>query len=116
NLWLFDHTYYGSKPGMLYRPGRINPERWANAYVDGLAPGGFFEGKPKVGLVRFDAPVFERISNNVLKPRMQEHGLKFTDEIPISSPESIAAFSSVSSQVSNAILRLRNDGVTHVMF
>src|SRR5581483_8120263 len=115
NLWLFDHTYY-NKPGLLYQPGRISPDRWAKAYVDGLALGGYFDGNPKVGLVRFDAPVFQRISDNVLKPQMKAHGLKFTDEIAISSPESIAAFSSVSSQVSNAILRLRNDGVTNVMF
>ncbi|MBV9935950.1 MAG: ABC transporter substrate-binding protein, partial [Actinobacteria bacterium] len=115
NLWLFDHTYY-TKPGLLYQPGRISPDRWAKAYVDGLVLGGYFDNNPKVGLVRFDAPVFQRVSDNVLKPQMKAHGLKFTDEIAISSPESIAAFSSVSSQVSNAILRLRNDGVTNVMF
>lgn len=115
NLWLFDHTYY-NKPGLLYQPGRASPDRWAKAYVDGLLTAGYFNGNPKVGLVRFDAPVFQRISTNVLNPQMKAHGLKFTDEIAITSPESVAAFSSVSSQISNAILRLRNDGVTNVMF
>jgi hypothetical protein len=69
-----------------------------------------------VGLLRFDAPVFERVSNNVLKPRMAEYGMTFTDEIAISSPNSIAGFSNVSAQISSAILRLRSDKVTHVMF
>jgi hypothetical protein len=116
NLWLFDHTYYDGKPGLLYQPGRMSPDRWAKAYVDGLLEAGYFKGDPKVGLVRFDAPVFKRVSDGVLKPRMASHGLKFTEEIAVSSPESVAGFSSSSSQISNAILRMRNSGVSHVMF
>ncbi|MEY2566701.1 MAG: hypothetical protein QOE35_1230 [Actinomycetota bacterium] len=116
NLWLFDHTYYDGNVGLLYQPGRASPDRWAKGYVDGLVEAGYFKDKPKVGLVRFDAPVFQRVSDNVLKPRMKANGLAFTEEIAISSPESVAGFSSVSSQISNAILRLRNSGVTHVMF
>jgi hypothetical protein len=116
NLWLFDHKYYDGKPGLLYQPGRMSPDRWAKAYVDGLQEAGYFKGNPKLGLMRFDAPVFERISDNVLKPRMKAKGLEFTEEIAISSPESVAGFSSASSQISNAILRLRDKGVTHVMF
>ena len=116
NLWLFDHTYYAGKAGLLYQPGRMSPDRWAKAYVDGLLEAGYFKGNPKVGLVRFDAPVFQRVSDGVLKPRMHAKGLAFEEEIAISSPESVAGFSSASSQISNAILRLRNSGVTHVMF
>ena len=116
NLWLFDHTYYEGKAGLLYQPGRMSPDRWAKAYVDGLLEAGYFKGNPKVGLVRFDAPVFQRVSDNVLKPRMKSKGLAFEEEIAISSPESVAGFSSASSQISNAILRLRNSGVSHVMF
>jgi hypothetical protein len=115
NLWLFDGKYY-EKPGLLYQTGRISPDRWAKAYADGLAQAGYFDGKPKVGLIRFDAPVFARVSDNVLKPRMAQLGMAFTEEVAISSPESVAGFSSVSSQISNAILRLRSSGVTHVMF
>ena len=116
NLWLFDRSYYSGRPGRLYQTGRVSPDRWAKAYVDGLEEAGYFADQPKLGLVRFDAPVFARISDNVLKPRMAEHGLRFTEEIAISSPESVAGFSSASSQISNAILRLRSKGVTHVMF
>ena len=116
NLWLFDHKYYEGKAGLLYQPGRMSPDRWAKAYVDGLLEAGYFKDKPKVGLVRFDAPVFQRISDGVLKPRMRSKGLEFEEEIAISSPESVAGFSSASSQISNAILRLRDSGVTHVMF
>ncbi|HZN16222.1 MAG TPA: hypothetical protein VFB78_18285 [Acidimicrobiales bacterium] len=116
NLWLFDHRYYEQRPGMLYQPGRGNPDRWAKAYVDGLFDAHYFEGNPKVGLVRFDAPVMQRVTNDVVKPAMKAHGLAFTEEASISEPESIAGFSSASSQISNAILRLRAAGVTHVMF
>jgi hypothetical protein len=116
NLWLFDHKYYEGKAGLLYQPGRMSPDRWAKAYVDGLLEAGYFKDNPKVGLVRFDAPVFQRVSDGVLKPRMASKGLKFTEEIAVSSPESVAGFSSSSSQISNAILRLRNSGVSHVMF
>lgn len=116
NLWFFDHKYYEAKPGLLYQPGRANPDRWGKAYVDGLFESHYFDNNAKVGLVRFDAPVFARVLNDVVKPRMKAHGLAFAEEIAISSPESIAGFSSASSQISNAILRLRAAGITHVMF
>lgn len=117
NLWLFDDQYYRQFPGMLYQPGRASPSRWAKAYVEGLDRTGFFKGATtKVGLLRFDAPVFARISNNVLKPTMARFGHRFDSEIAVREPAGISDFGGMAAEFNNAIVTMRGQGIDHVMF
>jgi hypothetical protein len=117
NLWLFDEPYYRQYPDMLYQPGRASPDRWAKAYADGLDAEGFFNGpNTKVGLLRFDAPVFQRIADSVLKPEMARLGHKFDAEISVHEPAGVSDFGGMAAQFNNAIVTLRTKGINHVMF
>jgi hypothetical protein len=77
---------------------------------------GYFDPGAKIGLVRFDAPPFVRVSNSTLKPRLAAHGLKLTEEIGVATPQSTGDLGPMSSQLSNAILKLRSSDVDHVLF
>jgi hypothetical protein len=115
NLWLFDADYYKRLSPYLYQPGRMSPTRWVKAYVAGLHGAGFFTGA-KTALVRFDAPVFERLAKTVLKPALAARKVTLTEEIAISSPASLAEFGGAASEMGAAILRLRAAGVNRVIF
>jgi hypothetical protein len=116
NHWLWDQPYWTRFGAFLYQPSRMKPERSIPAGVKALAAGGFFSAGHKLGLVRFDSPVFQRLSANVLKPALAANGGKLVEEVAISSPGGAADLGGVSAQLSNAILRFRAAGVTHVMF
>lgn len=116
NHWLWDQPYWTRFGAFLYQPSRMKPERSIPAGVKALAARGFFSAGHKLGLVRFDGPVFQRLSANVLKPAIAANGGKLVEEVAISSPGGAADLGGVSAQLSNAILRFRAAGVTHVMF
>lgn len=116
NLWFFDDEYYKRFPGYLYQPGRASPTRWAKAYADGLDRMGYFANGAKVGLLRFDAPVFTRIADNVLKPAMAAHGHKFVKEVSIREPAGVSDFGGMAAELNNAIVTFRAAGVDHLMF
>jgi ABC-type branched-subunit amino acid transport system substrate-binding protein len=115
SLWPYDDTYYRMFPGLLYEPGRASPDRWAPASVDVLNAAGYFGGGAKVGLVKFDAPVYERMANRI-RTAMKRRGLSFTKEIAIATPASLSDFGAMSGALNNAIVQFRQAGVDHVMF
>ena len=117
NLWLYDRQYYEQNPGLLYQPARMMGDRWVRTYVDGLEQIGFLEeGKEGLGLMRFDHPVFQRMADDVFKPRLAELGYQLKDEVVIQSPKGVSDFGGMSSELNSAVLRLRSNGVTHLMF
>lgn len=116
-FWPFDDDLYDDLEPFLYQPSRPRPERWVGAYIDGLADQGFFDDPGvSVGLLRFDSAPFDRVTERVLKPRLADHGMDLTDEIEIETPDSVAAFGSMNSELSNAVVRLRANGVNRVIF
>jgi hypothetical protein len=115
SLWPYDDTYYRMFPGLLYSPGRASPDRWAPASVDVLNAAGYFGGGAKVGLVKFDAPVYERMATRI-RTAMKRRGLSFTKEIAIATPASLSDFGGMSGALNNAIVQFRSAGVDHVMF
>lgn len=115
NLWLFDTPYYREFAGYLYQPGKMRADRWGAAYADGLAASGFLKGA-KLGLVRFDGPVFQRVADGAFKPALARHGVKITDEAVLSTPGGVSDFGGMAAEINNAILRFRTSGVTHVVF
>ena len=117
NLWLFDEPYFQQHRGILYQPARMMADRWVRVYVDGLNELGYLEeGRDGLGLLRFDAPVFERMSNNVFKPRLQQLGYTLTDEVVIQSPKGVGDFGGMANELNAAVLRMKAKGVTHLMF
>jgi ABC-type branched-subunit amino acid transport system substrate-binding protein len=116
NLWFFDDEYYKRFPGYLYQPGRASPTRWAKAYAEGLDRMGYFAYGAKVGLLRFDAPVFTRITEKVLKPAMAAHGHSFVKEVAVREPSGVSDFGGMAAELNNAIVTFRSAGVDHLMF
>lgn len=116
NHWLWDQPYWDRYGAFLYQPSRMRPERSIAAGVKTLAAGGYFSAGHKLGLVRFDGPVFERLAANVMRPAIAANGGNLVAEVTISTPGGATDLGGVGAQLSNAILRFRAAGVTHVMF
>jgi hypothetical protein len=116
NHWLWDNPYWERLGKYLYMPSRMRPERSIPAGVATLAEGGYFEQGHRLGLVRFEGPVFERLSRNVMQPALAAHHANLVDEVAISSPGGASDLGGVGAQLSSAILRFRRQNVTHVMF
>ena len=114
NHWLFDDDYYRRFGSVLYQPGKARPDRWVPAWVDGLAAQGYFKDAV-LGLVRFDAPVFERLHTRLLVPRLRRHGVRPAAEVAIRTPGGVSDFGAMAAEINSAILRFRTAGVTHVM-
>jgi hypothetical protein len=110
----YDETNFASLAPYLYMPGRMNGTRLNQVYVDELARQGFFSGAV-VGLVRFEGALYDRLAG-VIKTRLQAHGLRLTSEATVRTPSSTTDFGGATAEISNAILRFRTAGVTHVLF
>ena len=115
NLWPYDKTYYDRYPGLLYQPGRIRSDRAYGPWVDRLADAGYFDPGHRVGILRFDAPIFTRLSDQVVKPRLAARRATLAEEVIITTPRSVAEFGGMSAAFNSAIVRFRRAGVTHVM-
>jgi len=115
DLWPYDDAYYRKYPDLLYSPGRASPDRWAQPVVDTLRSGGYFTAGAKVGLVRFDAPVYARMGDR-LNSALTRRGLSFTKVVAIGTPGSLSDFGAMSAAISNAIVQFRSAGVDHLMF
>jgi len=112
NTWIWDEPQLRGFPN-LYRPGHFRAEEGYRAYLEGLAALGFFEGAT-VGLLRFDAPVFDRIMEGVVEPTTQRLGVEYVEQV-ISSPGGVSDFGGAGAEMANAVVRFRAAGVTHVV-
>ena len=114
--WPFDQAFYDSLNGLLFQPSRARPERWLAAYVDGLAAQGFFTPGARVGLFRFDDPVFAHLTETVLKPRLAAHGVTLVDQYAVSAAQDSAGLSDMAAQLNSGIVRFRSEAIDHVIF
>lgn len=115
NQWPYDGVYFREYANYLYQPSRMRPERWVPAYVQGLKDAGYFTSGYKLGLLSYDAPVFGRISK-LIRAELAKRGLKLTREEIIGTPQAVADFGPMATQMQNATLRFRADDVTHIIF
>jgi ABC-type branched-subunit amino acid transport system substrate-binding protein len=115
NQWPYDHVYFDQYKNYLYQPSRMRPERFVPAWISGLAAGGYFDKGAKLGLARFDAPVFTRIAA-LIKNELKKIGQKILVEAVLNTPQSVSDFGRMSSEFQAAILRFRQAGVDHVLF
>jgi ABC-type branched-subunit amino acid transport system substrate-binding protein len=114
NYWPFDAAEYGRLGRFLYQPGRMIQERWVPAFIDGLVSMGFFTKGAKIGIIRFDEPVFERMAA-AMKQRLAQHGLQVTAEAATLTPHAIADFGAMGAQIGNAIINFQSKRVTHIL-
>ncbi|HYZ92443.1 MAG TPA: ABC transporter substrate-binding protein [Actinomycetota bacterium] len=115
NQWPYDGKYFAEFARYLYQPSRMRPERWVPVYIGGLKDAGYFTAGYKLGLLRFDAPVFGRIKK-LMDNEFRKRGLKLTSEAVIHTPQSVGEFGQMSAQLQSAVLRFQQAGVTHVIF
>jgi hypothetical protein len=97
-----------------YMPGRMSADRWAGLTVDALAAQGYF-AQGRVGLIRFDTPPLNRAVDGTMKPRLAQLGVKVADDETISPPDGLQQVGSTGGEIGNAILRMRQAGVDHVI-
>jgi hypothetical protein len=110
----YDETNFSQFAPYLYMPGRMNGTRLNQVYVDELAKDGFFSNAV-VGLARFEGALYDRLSA-VVMGRLAADGVTLAAEATVRTPSSTTDFGGMSAEISNAILRFRTAGVTHVLF
>jgi len=105
-----DASFFGQYGDWFYEPTDMNLRRILSNNVDGLAAAGFFGAHPKIGVVLTDTPNDQAAVNRGLKPALARHGLVLADTFaaPIDS--------SAQAAYSNAVLRFKADGITHILF
>ncbi len=99
----------------LYMPHMIGTHRM-NFYIDALKQAGYFDKGAKVALIRYDSAVHKEFADKVVKPGLARIGMKLAEEAAIKKPQSAGEAGDAAAQISSAILRFRNAGVSHVLF
>jgi ABC-type branched-subunit amino acid transport system substrate-binding protein len=103
-----DHYYLVSR--------LVTGERWGRAWIDSLAAQHFFDPPAKVGIFRYDGPIWQRFMNDVIRPALAAHGVAVAEEQAAPAPGSAAEISGLAAPMGNAILRFRAAGVNRVIF
>lgn len=80
-----------------------------------LADTGYYDKGAKIGLLTFSQPNFQRAVDGHLKPALKRIGLSLTDEVELAYPQSTSDQGAMAAAISNAVLRFRQNGVTHVL-
>jgi hypothetical protein len=94
----------------------VSGERWGRAWIDGLAAQHFFDGPVKLGIFRYDGPVWQEFMADVIRPSLAAHHVEIVDEEAGPAPGSAADLSGLAAPIGNAILRFRSLGVNRVIF
>jgi hypothetical protein len=117
-VWNFhfmaDRAVFDQYPDHLYMPSMVSADR-LGVWIDAVAGTGFFDGGT-VGVVRFDSPIHDRFSANVLAPALARHGSAITEEVGFNGASAAASAADLSAQANNAVLRFRSRGVDRVVF
>lgn len=73
--------------------------------------------KPVIGILSFDAPRYERPLSRVLLPALARRGSPVSEDnvVRLRPVTSSAEIAQLTTEVQNAVLRFRGNGVTHVM-
>ncbi|HVU74446.1 MAG TPA: hypothetical protein VHE83_15880 [Mycobacteriales bacterium] len=113
--YLRDKTDYQNLPNVV-APIEVSTEVWESALLNYLLESGWLTSKDKVGvLVPFNEAAGPRTFNNVIVPTLKAKGIAVTSyEVDYAS--STPGLSDEESQVSQAELHARADGVTKVLF
>ncbi|MDQ1536701.1 MAG: hypothetical protein QOE58_1094 [Actinomycetota bacterium] len=88
----------------------------ARTYVEGLAGLGFFTPKDKIGVVGEDYHTAQRVYANALRPQLSRHRLSVAVYEEIHTPQSTPDIGSSVSAIQSAVLKMRSEGVTKVLF
>jgi len=112
---VYDQTLFAQRAPFVYQPSGISGSR-LGFWVDDLVVRGFLTKTSRIGVVRYDQPVWERITSGAVVPALSRHGLTPTDQAILSLPQSTADLSRTAGDAQSAILRFRTEGIDRVLF
>lgn len=105
-----DASFLSKYGDFFYQPVDMNQRRTLANNVDGLVAAGFFGAGAQVGVVHVDVPDEQAAVEFGLKPALARHGLRLAETFQAPLDNSAPA------AYSNAVLRFKAAGVTHVLF
>ena len=115
NQWPYDGVEYKNFSPYLYQPSRMRPERWAPAFFAGLKAGGYFNSGYKLGVLKYEGPVFDRIYK-MYEAAAKANGIVITDVESVNTPQSVSDFGQLASEMQTAFVKMQSKGVNHVIF
>jgi hypothetical protein len=93
----------------------INLDRAGAVTAAGLARTDYYGRTPKVGVVTWDDPLYRHSVDHGWKAGLKGAGYSAAQVAYVTVPQSANGLSDSSASVSNAVLRFRAAGITHVM-
>jgi hypothetical protein len=115
SLSVSDATTFQQFPH-YYEIGGMRLDRIASMYPRSLAADGYFDKDAVVGVVSYDTPPYRRATDTVLLPELERLGVETIEPAYVEWAATPAELGGSSAGISNAVLRFRQEGVTHVMF
>ena len=115
SMMVLDDATWTPNRGFMYQPFAIRTERLAAAWVDALVELGYFEDAGGIGVLRVDEANHERFARDHLRPALARHGIAVAEEAALRSPGSVGEAGDLFAGASNAALRFRSAGITHVL-
>jgi hypothetical protein len=101
--------------GRYVSPGTADTITAARTYVQALLRQGFLAKSSKVGLLWFDFADFQDAKDRGLVPALQQGGLALTSDYRATYRGSASDLGSIASQMQNAVLKFRSEGVDRVL-
>jgi hypothetical protein len=80
-----------------------------------LADTGYYDKGAKIGLLTFEQANFVRAVEQHLKPGLKQIGRQVADEVRLAYPQSTSDQGEMAASIGNAVLRFRQNGITHVL-
>jgi len=93
----------------------MNLDRVARVTVNGLDRQHFFTPGAVVGIASYDDPNYVKAVQHSLLPALKSHGITWKTPEFVHTPESEGDLSNTSQSAASAVLRMRTEGVTHVL-
>ncbi|MBV9292009.1 MAG: hypothetical protein JO222_06125 [Frankiales bacterium] len=109
-------SWWQAAPGLRFTPDDATGARIYAALVDRMAATGRWKPTTKIGLIRYDRADQAQVLREGVQPALAAHGLKLSDTEAVHTPESFQDLSGTSSELASAVLRMRQRGITSVMF
>ena len=109
-------SWWDAAPGLRFTPDVATGARVYAALVDRLTATHRWTPSTKIGLVRYDRNDQAEVQSQGVVPALAAHHLALSDYEAVHTPESFQDLGTTSSALASAILRMRQKGITDVMF
>lgn len=107
-----DTQSYERLPNIAYAPATLTADRKSAVLVDALEAAGWFGTDAVIGVHSLDTPMWRKVVEETVKPRLEAHGLNVAEQFDFRLG---AAGAEGASEYSAATLQFKKSGVTHVL-